>query len=108
MSAPHDFYLAVGWTTPSSGYAHVTITALLEDQDTSGDTINAYLDTMVGSGMTAALDEVNRSLDISVPSGSDSTVTLLQRHCTRPPGSLCPVPGRAQHAYRFPRPKRSR
>ncbi len=78
MTGPAGFveYVAAGWTTGSSSYSSVTITAVLEGQDLSGDSIDAYLDTQTGPG-TTSLDEIATASDIAVPSGSYATVTLF-------------------------------
>jgi MYXO-CTERM domain-containing protein len=76
-SSGFEAYVAAGWTMGATSYSNVTITADLEGIDPSGDTIDAYLDTMTGPGTTAGADEVANSLDISVPSGSYNTVTLF-------------------------------
>jgi PEP-CTERM motif len=45
-------YAEVGWTTGSTAYSNVTITAMLIGLDSGGDTFDAFLSNTIGSGAT--------------------------------------------------------
>jgi len=79
MTGPGGYvsYMVAGWTTGSSSYSNVTITADLEGLDPSGDSIDGYLDTLIGPGTTASPDEIASVFDIPVSSGSYANVTLF-------------------------------